>query len=205
MMMPPGMPPAGMAPGRFLGRIKSFNPRHGFGFIDCPDAHARFGRDVFVHKAQIGGLEVGDDITFRVEPNKDGMPQARDILRIDGQPPGPPPPNRDQPRRGRSNGRDRSRSRDSGYGAGGGRGRARRRGGKGKKKDGGKGGGDDSDRAPSAKAKSAAPPPNPNLPPGLPPGIANLPVIPTGPGPMGGMPPLAPPRPIQPPAPLVGA
>lgn len=125
------MMPVGMGPGRFLGRIKSFNPRHGFGFIDCPDARSRFGRDVFVHKAQIGGLEVGDDITFSVEPNKDGMPQARDILRIDGRPPGPTPPHLLTERKRKANGGSAD---GEGAAAGSGRGRARRRGGKGKKK-----------------------------------------------------------------------
>jgi len=80
-----------MGPGRFLGRIKSFNPRHGFGFIDCPDARSRFSRDVFIHKAQMGDLDVGMEITFSVEPNRDGMPQARDILKLDGRTPGPTP------------------------------------------------------------------------------------------------------------------
>lgn len=31
-------------------------------------------------------MEVGDDISFIVEANKDGMPQARDVLRLDGRP-----------------------------------------------------------------------------------------------------------------------
>eukprot|EP00930_Biecheleria_cincta_P071534 TRINITY_DN59025_c0_g1_i1.p1 TRINITY_DN59025_c0_g1~~TRINITY_DN59025_c0_g1_i1.p1 ORF type:complete len:430 (-),score=73.79 TRINITY_DN59025_c0_g1_i1:50-1339(-) len=76
--------------GRQTGRLKSFNPKHGFGFIDCPEARHRYGRDVFVHKAQIGDLDIGEDINFNVDTNKDGMPQARDIRRMDGRKPGPP-------------------------------------------------------------------------------------------------------------------
>jgi len=34
----------------------------------------------------MGDLEVGDDISFVVETNKDGMPQARDVFRMDGTP-----------------------------------------------------------------------------------------------------------------------
>ena len=30
--------------------MKTFNPKHGFGFIDCPVAHDKYGRDVFIHK-----------------------------------------------------------------------------------------------------------------------------------------------------------
>lgn len=75
-----------------MGRIKSFNPRHGFGFIDCPEAFERYRRDVFIHRAQMGDLQVGMDVTFYCEPNKDGMPQARDIRHLNGMPPGPAPP-----------------------------------------------------------------------------------------------------------------
>merc|ERR1719329_753078 len=77
--------------GRLSGRVKSFNAKQGFGFIECPQIHAMFGRDVFLHKAQVGDLKVGTDVTFGVEPNKQGMPQARDILTLDGKAPGPAP------------------------------------------------------------------------------------------------------------------
>merc|ERR1719453_999473 len=77
--------------GRLGGRVKSFNAKQGFGFIECPQIHAMFGRDVFLHKAQVGDLKVGTEITFCVEPNKQGMPQARDILTLDGKAPGPSP------------------------------------------------------------------------------------------------------------------
>merc|ERR1719223_1295799 len=77
--------------GRLTGRVKSFNAKQGFGFIECPQVHAMYGRDVFLHKAQMGDLKVGTEITFGVEPNKQGMPQARDILTLDGRVPGPPP------------------------------------------------------------------------------------------------------------------
>jgi len=84
-----GMPPPGAGPGRFMGHIKSFNVKQGYGFIDCPEARVHFGRDVFLHRRLMGDLEEGDQVTFTVEPNEKGMPQARDILRMDGRPPGP--------------------------------------------------------------------------------------------------------------------
>lgn len=94
-----GMPPQQQpAPGgmsfslqRYRGKIKSFNKQHGFGFIENADAFAHFGRDVFLHKAQIGNLKVGTEVTYGVEMNKQGMPQARDLFTVDGLPPGPAP------------------------------------------------------------------------------------------------------------------
>jgi len=75
-------------------------------------------------------------VTFSVEPNKDGYPQARDMLRADGRPPGP------VAKKNRADG-DREFSgkgpgpgggeRQEGGGEGQGRGR-KRRGGKGRKK-----------------------------------------------------------------------
>jgi len=85
--------PQGAATGRFEGRIKSFNAKQGFGFIECPEAHAIFGRDVFLHKAQIGDLKVGTQVTYSVEMNKQGMPQARELATLDGYAPGPSPAN----------------------------------------------------------------------------------------------------------------
>lgn len=64
---------------RFNGHIKSYNAKQGFGFIECPEIAAVFGRDVFLHKAQFGDRKVGVEVTFKVEPNKHGMPQARDL------------------------------------------------------------------------------------------------------------------------------
>lgn len=73
--------------GRFEGNIKSFNAEKGFGFIDCPEARTKYGRDVFVHKAMMkqGHLEVGDEVSFTINTdNKDGMPQAAELVRLDG-------------------------------------------------------------------------------------------------------------------------
>lgn len=65
--------------GRFVGQIKSYNPTSGFGFISCAYTYQTYGRDVFVHKSQIGNLSVGDQVAFRCEVNKTGMPQAKDL------------------------------------------------------------------------------------------------------------------------------
>lgn len=93
-MPPPGKggPLLALEPGgRYQGRIKTFNSKHGFGFIDCLLASDRFGRDVFVHKVQMGDTPIGGEITFEVRQNKDGHPQAREVRRLDGSVPGPYP------------------------------------------------------------------------------------------------------------------
>lgn len=105
-----------LGPGRYLGRIKSYNPRHGFGFIVCAEAHSQFKRDVFIHKALIGDLQVGQEVTFTVAPSKDGHPQARDIRKMDGSLPGPSP--RGESDKGKSKGEGRRRRR-AGKGKGG--------------------------------------------------------------------------------------
>jgi len=81
--MMPGMGGTGMATGRFTGRIKSFNVQKGFGFIECPEAHHIYGRDVFLHKAQISNFQIGSQVSFAVEMNKTNMPQARDLVESD--------------------------------------------------------------------------------------------------------------------------
>jgi len=74
--------------GRYIGKIKNFNAEKGFGFIDCPATRDKWKRDVFIHKQQMGDMDVGVEVTFFVEANKEGMPQAREIERRDGLPTG---------------------------------------------------------------------------------------------------------------------
>jgi len=140
-------PPPALPPGRYQGRIKTFNSKHGFGFIDCPPAYDQWKRDVFIHKRQVGDLHVGDDITFEIKTNKDGRPQAREVRRMDGSMPGPYPGGDSSDDEG-----DRRGGGGGGGGKGGKGGGGRRRGGKGggkgdkgggKGDKGGNGGGDD--------------------------------------------------------------
>jgi len=78
--MPPPVAPTTPATGRYRGRVKSFNAEKGFGFIDCPEAHAKYGRDVFLHKANVGDMTIGAEVEFAVETNKQNMPQVRDLV-----------------------------------------------------------------------------------------------------------------------------
>merc|ERR1719264_1216983 len=66
---------------KYQGQIRSFSEQKGFGFIDCQETLRAFKRDVFIHRFQMAehGLKVGQDVTFEVELNKTGCPQARNV------------------------------------------------------------------------------------------------------------------------------
>ncbi|HEB84880.1 MAG TPA: cold shock domain-containing protein [Bacteroidetes bacterium] len=62
------------------GRVKWFDEKKGFGFIEAEDGH-----DVFVHFSAIGGdgfrsLEEGEEVEFEVESGPKG-PAARNVQR----------------------------------------------------------------------------------------------------------------------------
>lgn len=89
----PGIPPfgypfgVGAAPppyGVLQGRIKSFNADKGYGFIESAAAMALYGRDVFLHKANIRDFAVGTYVNFTVKMNKQGFPQAHDLTEVHG-------------------------------------------------------------------------------------------------------------------------
>lgn len=75
-----GPPPTTWRP-TYNGRIRSFTETKGFGFIECQETLQLFDRDVFVHRAQMAeaGVKVGQYVTFEVEPNVKGQPQARNV------------------------------------------------------------------------------------------------------------------------------
>lgn len=65
---------------RYSGIITTFLPDKKFGFIQSTEVHQLFGKDVFVSDMEIGAFNVGSAVTFRVVLNKQGRPQARDLL-----------------------------------------------------------------------------------------------------------------------------
>eukprot|EP00418_Pyrodinium_bahamense_P083302 CAMPEP_0179064392 /NCGR_PEP_ID=MMETSP0796-20121207/27926_1 /TAXON_ID=73915 /ORGANISM="Pyrodinium bahamense, Strain pbaha01" /LENGTH=274 /DNA_ID=CAMNT_0020761341 /DNA_START=72 /DNA_END=896 /DNA_ORIENTATION=+ len=69
---------------RSQGVIKSFNMSNGFGFIDCPELHAVFGNDVFLHNKQLGEFGPGAMVSFAVCLSKDNKPQAYDLQHMSG-------------------------------------------------------------------------------------------------------------------------
>uniref|UniRef100_A0A7S4R3P1 CSD domain-containing protein n=1 Tax=Alexandrium monilatum TaxID=311494 RepID=A0A7S4R3P1_9DINO len=69
----------GVTDSRFEGVVVCYKPDEGYGFIRCPELYRRFGRDVFLHRLQVGSFEVGAQVTFGVFLNKQGLPQAKEL------------------------------------------------------------------------------------------------------------------------------
>jgi len=67
---------------QFYGVVNKYDHEKGYGFLDCPETYALYNRSVFIHKAQwVQGLQLGDVVSFKVELNDKGWPQARDVIR----------------------------------------------------------------------------------------------------------------------------
>jgi len=69
----------GVTDSRFEGVIVCYKPEDGYGFIQCPELYKRFGRDVFLHRLQVGDFQVGAAVSFGVFLNKQGLPQAKEL------------------------------------------------------------------------------------------------------------------------------
>jgi len=67
--------------GPFIGMVKSYNAETGYGFIECAATKELFLQDVFLHKRQVAqGLDVGSNVSFQVRLNKNGQPQADNVV-----------------------------------------------------------------------------------------------------------------------------
>lgn len=64
---------------RYSGSIKSFAADKGFGFIECPQLYEAYGRDTWLHHAQLQTFQVGEPVEFTMTLNKQGSPQAIDL------------------------------------------------------------------------------------------------------------------------------
>mmetsp|Transcript_6201 Transcript_6201/g.18594 ORF Transcript_6201/g.18594 Transcript_6201/m.18594 type:complete len:344 (+) Transcript_6201:113-1144(+) len=83
----PGTGQGGSSGGkRYVGKVKAFNPSHGFGFITCAEILRTFGCDAYLSHAVEGGLIIGSTVSFGIELNKDGKPQARHVVLVDAGP-----------------------------------------------------------------------------------------------------------------------
>jgi len=60
----------------FEGVVKSMGEK--FGFVDCPAAYTIYNQDVYL-PCENTAVEVGDEITFNLQINGKGQPQARNI------------------------------------------------------------------------------------------------------------------------------
>mmetsp|Transcript_15419 Transcript_15419/g.24421 ORF Transcript_15419/g.24421 Transcript_15419/m.24421 type:complete len:225 (+) Transcript_15419:53-727(+) len=70
--------------GRFLGCIKTFDMVKGWGHIECREARAIFGKDIFMLRSAVRGAELapGNQVEFAVTMGPKG-PQARDVCLVD--------------------------------------------------------------------------------------------------------------------------
>jgi len=67
---------------RYVGTVKSFSEKHGYGFISCPELVAEHGQDVFVHHQELGGFDVDSQVTFLMKLNQKNQPQAYDLQNV---------------------------------------------------------------------------------------------------------------------------
>lgn len=64
----------------YIGRLKSFNQKNGFGFIECMQCRKDYNSDVFVHKNFVPHpWNIGQPVEFAVMCNQRGQPQAFDV------------------------------------------------------------------------------------------------------------------------------
>jgi len=75
----------GITDRRFEGTVLCFSPEKNFGYITCSDLRARFNKDVWVHKAQLGRFGIGQLVSFMVIISKQGHPQAVSLRPVSNQ------------------------------------------------------------------------------------------------------------------------
>mmetsp|Transcript_85434 Transcript_85434/g.160900 ORF Transcript_85434/g.160900 Transcript_85434/m.160900 type:complete len:425 (-) Transcript_85434:96-1370(-) len=64
----------------YLGKLKSFNMRTGYGFLECKQTHDIYRTDVYIHKSQmVMPFTIGQPVEFAVTQNSRGQPQAADV------------------------------------------------------------------------------------------------------------------------------
>eukprot|EP00929_Paragymnodinium_shiwhaense_P001896 TRINITY_DN102101_c0_g1_i1.p1 TRINITY_DN102101_c0_g1~~TRINITY_DN102101_c0_g1_i1.p1 ORF type:complete len:531 (+),score=156.01 TRINITY_DN102101_c0_g1_i1:102-1694(+) len=64
----------------FVGNLTRYDDMKGFGFIECPESREKYGRDIFLLKSRKGDAQVGDIVSFEVEPGDKGLPQAKNVI-----------------------------------------------------------------------------------------------------------------------------
>mmetsp|Transcript_111538 Transcript_111538/g.314950 ORF Transcript_111538/g.314950 Transcript_111538/m.314950 type:complete len:300 (-) Transcript_111538:122-1021(-) len=69
--------------GQFVGHIKSFSEKSGYGFIDCQDLKQQgYTGDVFLHHVQATGHKVGAQVMFVAFKNGKDNLQAKDLMPV---------------------------------------------------------------------------------------------------------------------------
>lgn len=65
----------------YVGSLKSFSQHTGYGFIECQETFAIYGRDVYIHKNLVPTpWRINSQVEFAVTQNSRGQPQAADVM-----------------------------------------------------------------------------------------------------------------------------
>merc|ERR1712059_23718 len=64
--------------GEFIGKLKSFSDKNGYGFIECEDISAVGYGDIFLHKDMKKNWMVGSQVRFTCFLTGEGKPHAKD-------------------------------------------------------------------------------------------------------------------------------
>lgn len=62
----------------YNGTIKQYTEEKGWGFIECEATHQLYGKDIFIHKTELGGYipTQGEAVQFAVQISEQGRPEA---------------------------------------------------------------------------------------------------------------------------------
>jgi cold shock CspA family protein len=63
----------------YIGFVREYNSRRGFGFIICAETWMIYKHDVFLHRYQARRISAGDQVIFSIDLNARGQPQARNV------------------------------------------------------------------------------------------------------------------------------
>jgi len=73
---------------QFIGMIKSYNSGNGYGFVECAETFAIYGRDIFLHRTEYEacGVDVGSQVRFTIVLSEKAQPRAVNVGRHSGPP-----------------------------------------------------------------------------------------------------------------------
>eukprot|EP00413_Alexandrium_margalefii_P005848 CAMPEP_0204524324 /NCGR_PEP_ID=MMETSP0661-20131031/7317_1 /ASSEMBLY_ACC=CAM_ASM_000606 /TAXON_ID=109239 /ORGANISM="Alexandrium margalefi, Strain AMGDE01CS-322" /LENGTH=263 /DNA_ID=CAMNT_0051530075 /DNA_START=63 /DNA_END=851 /DNA_ORIENTATION=+ len=72
--------------GRYVGAVKSFNAQKGWGFLECAETFAIYGKDILFQKSELPGpVEKGSQLSFSVAQGRNGM-LAVELMLLDQAP-----------------------------------------------------------------------------------------------------------------------
>jgi len=84
-VLPQGSFSAEGVPGTvYMGTIKSFNSEKGWGFVTSEETEQIFGKDLFLHKREVGEMEpvAGMEVQFFVQLSVGGRPEATGVTSL---------------------------------------------------------------------------------------------------------------------------